>query len=241
MILSLLNAELLFMTLISIKWGRKARFMVKKTTEKSVKDSIIDAALSLAAEEGWQDISFEQITLAAQVSEAEVLEYFDDKSDILVAYGRRVDARLFKEVPEILTEDMSEREKIFDILMGRFDIINEDRDAVLSILESVKGDPKQVLLTFPHLAKSMIRVLEASGVETQGIKGVAQVTGLVGVYLCVVRTWRDDDSADMTKTMAALDKALDYAESTANSLLNGNLISGFTDMFAHFRGHKDVE
>jgi AcrR family transcriptional regulator len=218
--------------------------MAKKTTsssEKSVKDSIIDAALILAVEEGWSEVSFEQVILAAQIDTAQALEYFDDKGDILVFYGRRVDAKLFKEMPSVLSDDMSEREKIFDILMERFDIINEDREAVLSVLESFKGDPKQIILTFPHLAKSMTRVLEAAGVETEGIKGAAQVTGLVGVYLYIVRTWKEDESADMAKTMAALDKALDYAESTANSLLNGNLLSGFSDLCSRFKTDKDAE
>lgn len=209
-----------------------------KNTGKSVKDSIIDAALKLAAEEGWAEVSFEQIILAAQMERVEVLEYFDDKTDILVSYGRRVDAKLFHEVA--FDESMSEREKIFDIIMERFDIINEDRDAILSIMRSIKGDLKEALLTFPHLAKSMTRVLETAGVETQGIRGAAQVTGLVGVYLYVVKTWKEDESADIAATMSALDKALDYAESTANSLLNGNLMAGFSDLCGRFKSGKNA-
>ena len=204
--------------------------MAKKTSEKSVKDCIVDAMLALASEEAWAEVTFDQIILAAQIEPAVALEYFDDKSDILVAYGRRIDAKLFAEVPNVITDEMSEREKIFDIIMERFDLINEDRTAILSILGAMKGDPKQAVMTFPHLAKSMTRVLEAAGVETNGMRGAAQVTGLVGVYLYVVKTWKEDESADLAKTMAALDKALDYAEMTANSLLNGNILSGARDL-----------
>ncbi|MEZ5902890.1 MAG: TetR family transcriptional regulator [Alphaproteobacteria bacterium] len=211
--------------------------MAKKNTEKSLKDTIIEASLRLAAAESWSNISFEQIILAAQLDRLEVQEYFDDKTDILVAYGRRIDARLFKELS--LDEGMSERERVFDILMERFDILNEDREAVLSILGSIKYDPKEAILTFPHLAKSMTRVLEAAGIDTEGLKGAAQVAGLVGVYLYVVRTWKEDESSDMAKTMAALDKALDYAESTANSLLNGNVLSGIGGICSKFKGDEN--
>ncbi len=211
--------------------------MAKKTTEKSVKDMIIDESLRLAAEEGWAKVSFDQIILASQLDPLQVQEYFDDKTDILVAYGRRIDFRLFHEVS--LDAEMSEREKIFDILMERFDLINEDRAAISSILHSFKGDPKQAVLSFPHLAKSMTRVLDAAGVETEGVQGAARLTGLIGVYLYVVQTWKEDESADMAKTMAALDKALDYAESTANSFLSGNILSGFSDMCAKFK-NKDT-
>lgn len=233
-----MTVELIFMALISIKLRGKASAMAKKTPERSVKDRIVDAMLALASEEPWTEINFQQISLAAQVDHAEALEYFDDKSDILVAYGRRIDARLFAEVHNIISDDMSEREKIFDLIMERFDLINEDRNAILSVMESIKHDPKQAVLTFPHLAKSMTRILEAACVETAGVRGAAQVTGLVGVYLYVVKTWKEDDSADMAKTMATLDKALDYAEMTANSFLNGNILSGARDLFGRFKEDK---
>lgn len=213
--------------------------MAKKPQDIGIKDRMVDAALRLSAQEDWNEVSFDQICLAAQVSEVEAYEYFDDKNDILVAYGRRIDAKLQSMIPDLLSDDMSEREKLFDILMERFDLINQDRVAVLSILHSIKTDPKEMLLTFPHLAKSMSRVVEWAGLETGGIRGTAQVSGLIGVYLYAVRSWKEDESSDLPKTMAALDKALDYAESTANSFLNGNLLSGFSDLCSRFKDDKN--
>jgi hypothetical protein len=35
---------------------------------------------------------------------------------------------------------------------------------------------------------------------------------LLGIYLSVLRVWLADDSADMTRTMAALDSRLRHAE-----------------------------
>jgi AcrR family transcriptional regulator len=209
--------------------------MTQKTLRKPVKDRMIDAALDLAREESWSNIDFAQICLAANVSEDQALEFFDDKTDILVAYGRRTDAELRAVAHEILSDEMSEREKLFDLLMERFELINDNREAILSILGSIKTDPKEAVLTFPHLAKSMTRILELAGLETEGFKGAAQVTGLTGVYLYTVRTWKEDETSDLSKTMATLDKALDYAESTANSFLNGNVLSGFSDFKDRFK------
>ena len=39
--------------------------------------------------------------------------------------------------------------------------------------------------------------------------------GLLAVWLWTIRTWRTDDSNDLSATMAALDVALQRAESTA--------------------------
>ncbi len=114
--------------------------------------------------------------------------------------------------------------------MERFDIINNNRDAVLSILKSFKSDPKQMIISLPHLGKSMMHVLTMSGVNTSGLCGMTQVTGLIGVYLYALKTWKDDESADLSKTMAAVDKALDIAEQAANSTIGGNLRSFATNL-----------
>jgi hypothetical protein len=89
---------------------------------------------------------------------------------------------------------------------------------MLSILQGFRGDPKEAVLSFPHLGRSMSRTLEAAGIETNGISGCVKVTGLIGIYLYTVRVWKADDSADMAQTMAALDKALDRTEALYNSV-----------------------
>lgn len=206
--------------------------MAKKDTKKSLKDKVLDAALALAAEQGWSEVSFEEIVAAADVDLKEAYEYFDDKTDILTAYGRRIDQQVLESFFDN-DPDLSAREKLFDLMMERFDVHNENREAVLSILNSFKGDPKQAVVGFPHLTKSMARVLEAAGVDTEGVCGAAKVAGLVGVDLYTARVWKDDDSPDMAKTMAALDKALDYAEQAANSFDDG-LLSGVSDFCKSF-------
>lgn len=217
--------------------------MAKNTPNKSLKDRVIDAALDLAAEEGWNEVSFEQVMVAAQADIAEAREYFDDKTDILVAYGRRIDRQVLDGSSFSEESDESSREKLFDLLMERFDVLNERRDAVLSVLNSFRGDPKQAIVSLPHLARSMSRTMEAAGIETEGTSGAVKVTGLIGVYLYVVRTWKEDDSADMAKTMAALDKALDNAEQAANSFSDGGMLSSLSGavggLCSRFTGKDD--
>lgn len=203
--------------------------MAQNIPHQSIKDIVVDTALSMAVDTLWSDLSYEEIIKKADVNPLEASEYFDDKDDIIIAYGRRVDRKVFENI-SFGEGEMSEREKIFDILMERFDVLNENREALLSILDSFKSEPKQMMVSLPHLARSMSRTLDAAGVEADGMFGVARVTGLIGVYLYVVRAWKDDDSADMAKTMAALDKALDYGEQAANSCQDGNILSGLSNL-----------
>lgn len=187
------------------------------TTEKdkSPKDKMVAAMLGLAAARAWDFVSFEDIADEAGIVLADAREYFDDRSDILAAYGRMLDRKMVENFHS--TEDMSCRDKIFDLVMERFDIVNENRAAILSILSGFRGDPKEAVLSFPHLGRSMCRTLEAASIETNGVFGALKVTGLTGIYLYTLRTWKDDESPDMSKTMATLDQALDKAEMLWNS------------------------
>lgn len=188
------------------------------TKEKhiSVKDKMVAAMLKLASERTWEFVDFDDIAQEAGVPLHDAQEYFDGCSDILAAYGRMLDRKMLENVSFGETESC--REKIFDLLMERFDIINEDRAAILSILYGFRGDPKEAILSFPHLGKSMCRTLSAAGIETNGIFGAVKVAGLTGIYLYTLRTWKEDESPDMGKTMATLDKALDKAEMLWNTL-----------------------
>ncbi len=185
--------------------------------KSTLKDQAIEAALELAASHEWSLVTFEQIIEKAGISIDDAREYFDDKSDILVAYGRKIDRAMVENVGALDTT-ASHRELIFDVLMERFDIVNENRAAVVSIVNSFKSDPKQAVLSLPHLGRSMSRVLELCEISTEGLIGCARVTAVIGIYLVALKTWIDDESPDMAKTMATLDKALDKAEMLYNAL-----------------------
>lgn len=195
----------------------KATIKSQKPAPKPVKERVVDAALSLAATMPWDMVGLGDIADEAKMGLAELSDYFDDKSDILVAYGRSIDRKVLDSVGKS-SPDENPRDRLFDIIMERFDVIGENREAIVSILNSFRLDPKQAVISLPHLGRSMTWILEAAGMETSGVKGAIRVAGLTGIYLNVLRTWIEDDSEDLSKTMAVLDRNLTRAEQVANSL-----------------------
>ncbi len=190
----------------------------KKASLKPLKNSVVESALALAAQMPWDMVTLTDIADKAGSNLADLSELFDDKIDILAAYGRMVDR---KTLTLYANPDPStpERDRLFDLFMERFDVLNEDRDSVVSMLKSIKTDPKQAIIGLPHLTRSMAWMLEAAGIETSGVKGALRVLGISGIYLNVLRQWMDDDTQDLSKTMAALDKNLNTAERFANSFM----------------------
>ena len=184
---------------------------------QDMKDKIVSSALHLAVEQGWQYVTLRDIAEHSGVTLIDMYSCVEHKDDVLVLLGRLIDRRVLENVHFAEDDSTSSRDKLFDILMDRFDVLNDYRDGIVAILDSFICDPKQMVISMPHLCRSMSWMLESAGIETSGIKGAIKVTGLTGIYLKVLRVWKEDDSKDLSKVMAALDKALERAESMANN------------------------
>ncbi len=183
--------------------------------KKLTKDDIVTQTLDLASELGWENLTLSDVADKTGLSLAELHDHFACKSDILFAFGRMIDRRVLEAFTKPDTGE-SCRDRLFDVMMERFEILNDYRDGLLSILHAFKSDPKEAVISSPHLCCSMSWMLEVSGIETNGLRGAAKVIGLTGIYLKTLKTWKEDDSPDLGKTMAALDKHLGQAENLAN-------------------------
>ena len=64
----------------------------------------------------------------------------------------------------------------------------------------------------------MAAMLEAAGLPSEGVSGAVRQNGLLAIYYAVSRVFDRDDSADLSKTMAALDSRLKTAERWAQTL-----------------------
>lgn len=194
--------------------------MAKAKTQDiaAIKTQVICAALDMAARGSWRDVTMRQIAVKAGLDLADIIPLFADKTDILCAYGRQIDARVAESLNGQSMADDTPRDCLFDILMQRFEILNEDRAAVLSILDGVTSDPKQMVISFPWVCRSMGWMLELAGIDAHGWGGALRVAGLSLVYLKVLRDWIYDDSPDMAVTMASLDKALGQIDTIAATL-----------------------
>ena len=188
-----------------------------KKQQKEVKVKLVESALDLAARDGWQNLTLAALARANKMPLARLHEHFEDKGDILTAFGRMIDRQVLEAAvgPE---PGLSPRDRLFDLLMERYEALNAYRPGLVSVLDSFRCDPKQIVIGLPHLCKSMSWMLEAAGLDSNGWGGVLRLAGLTSIYVRNIRVWRHDESPDLAKVMAALDKDLSRAESLANSI-----------------------
>lgn len=175
------------------------------------RDRILDAALALAERDGWFKISLAAIAQEAGLPLAEVYAEFRSRGAILAGLTTRIDAAVISGATASDAEESS-RERLFETLMRRFDAMKPHRAALRRIVRGLSCDPLMAVLSGPVLFRSMAWMLEASGISTAGPAGRLRVKGLTVIYLDVLRTFLGDETEDLAKTMAALDRRLRQAE-----------------------------
>jgi ubiquinone biosynthesis protein COQ9 len=177
------------------------------------KGRILAAALGCAANKRWADVTLLDIAESANVPISELRDEFTTKTQLIAGLLRAIDEEVLKRAAK-RTEGQEKRDRLFDIIMTRFDVLGPHRAALKSIYASGAAD---VSLAVPYLS-SQHWMLEAAGIGTDGPAGTIKVAGLGMAYAWVFRTWLDDDDPGLAKTMAALDRRLRRGERALGSI-----------------------
>ena len=135
------------------------------------------------------------------------------KPAILRAFFRRIDEAVLAvpldAPPESAGEgDERPRDRVFDLLMRRFDALQPYRAALEVLGRELPTDPIAALGAGARLLCSIAWMLEAAGISADGWRGVVAVKLTAAAYLATARVWLRDESPDLAPTMAALDRRL---------------------------------
>jgi ubiquinone biosynthesis protein COQ9 len=179
----------------------------------SPKGRIISAALRLAGERAWRDVTVADIATAADVNLNEERREFNSKAEIVAAFVRAVDDEVLAKAPK-RAPGQSPRDAIFEVVMSRFDVMAPYKKALESIAAVWTFDPALMRA----LSQSQAWMLRAAGIGAEGLEGQLRATGLGAVYGSVFRTWLKDDDPGLARTMAALDRRLRRGEEMLSSI-----------------------
>lgn len=191
----------------------------KKSNSKSkvTPEAIVQAAVALATEESWDRITLDQVAKKAGITLDALHEHVCHKEDIVRLYFQQVDQKMLQQTEAADGSDESVRDQLFDVMMTHFEVLNQDRAAVKSMLMARMCQPDVVLQRLAGLCSSLNWMMARAGLEPGGLKGHVRLKAMGLLYVFVLRTWWQDDNTDMAKTMAVLDKSLKRLEQVALS------------------------
>lgn len=182
---------------------------------KDARHSLITAALDLAVEQGWRRTTMAEIAATAKIPLDETYRIFRSKFALLAGFRRGIDeAVLAGPAPSI---NDPARDRLFEVLMRRFEALKPHRAALKIILRDSIGDPG-ALKALPGLLRSMSWMLATAGIPNAGHRGRLATRLVTGLYLSILPVFLRDEGNDLGTTMAALDRRLRQAEMVVNAL-----------------------
>ncbi len=168
---------------------------------------IAEITLKSLSNTSWADISLDEIKKKSRVKSFKTL--VKSKKDLLIKINNYFDHKLFLMSSKI--EKSSDKDMIFEIIMMRFDILQQHRKGMVSIFKSFKKKPSQLFFLIPELLESIIMMIQYTNISTKGKIGQLKIKGVFLIYVSSFLIWLKDDSASLDKTMIALDNYLNQA------------------------------
>jgi len=163
--------------------------------------------MALLAEKPIEQIGLAEIASEAGVSLDQLRGEFASTLAILAAHIKAVDrAVLAADIADVADEPP--RERLFDVLMRRLEVLAPHRQAVRSLIRSARRNPPLAFAINGLAVRSQQWMLTAAGIDASGPRGMVRAQGLALLFSGVLRTWVRDEDSGLARTLAARDRAL---------------------------------
>ena len=164
--------------------------------------------LKILIKKSWSNLSIKQIKVKSRVKLFSNL--IKNKQELLNNINSYFDYNLILNSKKI--ENSNSKDMIFEILMMRFDLLQDNRKAILSIFKSFRSNPKELVFMIPKLLISVETMLNCVKISSKGIVGKIKIKGILIIYLTTFLVWIGDETESLEKTMTFLDNSLDQIE-----------------------------
>ncbi|MEM1390523.1 MAG: hypothetical protein AAGG45_05535 [Pseudomonadota bacterium] len=188
-------------------------------TRNNVLAKAIPAMLSLGAETSWGTITLKDIADKADLTIAD-FHGVADTADL----SAEIEAHFDKAMTEGAFEtDESPRTRLFDVIMMRFEAMEDARHGTLSYLKWRNATLSGLKARGTGRVATARWALACSGLDgNKAIPLPLQIMALARTITLAEQAWKQDTSPDLTRTMAALDAHLLKLEARAEWLTKRN-------------------
>ena len=185
-----------------------------KTTQQFNVDGFLAVAFECGAKEGWHGLTPQKIAHAHDMGPLPA--YLRHQDDIFILFNDIISMRVKNNID--MDESLETKDRLFDVLMEYFDAMDEYKDGLKTFFTDKKSATTTGLKTIPHFRRMIEDMLLFSGIDINHPLAEVKKAGLSVLYLKSFFVWLDDDSEDMGRTMAEIDKNLSLVEQAMNSL-----------------------
>jgi AcrR family transcriptional regulator len=178
----------------------------------SNRDKAVDALMALLTEQSFEQIGLAEVAGRADIKLSALRAEFGSTLAIFAAHIKDIDRAVLDGGDDDMADEPP-RERLFDVLMRRLELMTPYKDAVRSMMRSARRHPSLAMALNAMAVRSQRWMLEAAGINASGPRGALRAQGGALMFARVVNAWlggEDEDSLD--RAMAALNRGLASAE-----------------------------
>lgn len=175
---------------------------------------IIDTALTLGAERGWDGVHLHDVAARLGIGLADIARHFSGKDAIAEAWFERADAALLAAPEAPGWQFLSPRERLQRAILAWLDALAPHRQLAAEMLR-YKLQPEHVHLQIQgalRVSRTVQWIREAALLPATGWRRECEEAALTAIYLSTFACWLRDDSPGASRSRSLLDRLLARAE-----------------------------
>lgn len=183
-------------------------------TETSLRETIVDTAVMLAAESSWESIKLYQVADRLGISLNDVRSQFSEKDALIDAWFDRADEAMLKASDQLGFSQLPARQKIAYCLMAWFEALGQHQHVTRQMI-AAKLEFGHVHIQFPaiiRISRTVQWLREASQRKATLPRRALEETVLTSIFIATFGFWINDRSHQYQATRRLLDFKLSIAE-----------------------------
>ena len=161
---------------------------------------------------GWDKFSLEKLSTKENIPVEDLKDLFKCKYSIVDKFSRMVDKNIESKLKIEDFKDSSKKDILFELIMMRFDEMEEFKGSLAQILDASRNKPLLISIITKNVMNTMDFFLELSDSYNNYAFDFLKKNFLFLIYSITFKTWLSDNTEELSKTMAELDRLLSTAE-----------------------------
>ncbi len=163
---------------------------------------IVDSALALAEQCGWEAVRLHDVAAASGLSLDELRQHFREKEDLVEAWFDRADAAMLQAGAAAGVQDLPAPERLERLLMAWLDALAPHRRVTRQMIQG-KLEPGHLHIQIPGLLRVSRTVQwwrEAAHRDARFLRRALEESVLTSIYLMSFARWMADESPGSADT-----------------------------------------
>ncbi len=202
--------------------GQTAKRKPPRAEAADLPARIVDTAVALAEEVGWEAVHLSELAARLKIPMAELAGHYRDKDAVADAWFVRARDAMLATPPKGFAALPAEA-RLNRLMMRWFDALADHRVVTGQMLKEklYPSHPHHWVPMIFNLSRTIQLLRDAARLDARGRRRQVEEIGLSALFVATLRFWLRDDSPDQAETRAYLSRRLERADRLMARLWGG--------------------